>query len=230
MKVATLATVILPASAFVGPSGLRIQHRQGLDLASCSRPPFDNDDFDTLRREFTSTEPSTEKAKEIVDRTFRIFQDLNRETSPSTIEKERNQEMLCKLQKWIDRSIDISDEFSRDFPERQYSTTSSNVDQNASTTDSSPTTRSTTESFEVQLDVPGVDFSDLDLRLDESLKIVTVLGQRGGRSFSRGIALEEDVDVQQISASLKNGVLTIRAPRAKAQEKTEKRIPVVVVD
>lgn len=228
MKVVTLTSIILPAFAFVGPSGSHVQHRPTLEVAYCSRPPFDNNDnssFENLRREFSSSEESSAKqAKEIVDRTFRIFQNLNREATTSRSEQERNGELLNKLQQWLDQTIDISEELSRD----ESSPASSENDQNAVSNE--PINHSTNDSFEVQLDVPGVDFSDLDLRLDESLKIVTVVGQRGGRSFSRGVALDPNVDVEQLSASLKNGVLTIRAPKIKPPENKDKRIPVVVED
>jgi HSP20 family molecular chaperone IbpA len=258
MKTFALASLIVPATAFVPGIGMQCR---GVAIASPSRPQQqqlhyyrpspnrnDNDDdssFEDLRRQFTTPpEPSTEQVKQVVGRTFRFFQTLNREASSSTTERSRNEEILGKLQKWIERTIEFSDELSKDFPDQEgpgataVSTTNNDdsaesvplgVNANAAA-ESTFESRTTADAFEVQLDVPGVELADLDIRLDETLKIVTVLGQRGGRSFSRGVDLDAEADIQLLSATLKNGVLTLRAPKVKPPTNNLKRIPVIVVD
>jgi HSP20 family molecular chaperone IbpA len=252
MKTFALASLIVPATAFVPGIGMQCR---GVAIATPSRPqqqlhyyrssPNRNDNdssFEDLRRQFTTPpEPSTDQVKQVVGRTFRFFQTLNREASSSTTERSRNEEILGKLQKWIERTIEFSDELSKDFPDQEgpvataVSTTSNDdavplgVSANAAA-DSTFESRTTADAFEVQLDVPGVELADLDIRLDETLKIVTVLGQRGGRSFSRGVDLDAEADIRHLSATLKNGVLTLRAPKVKPPTNNLKRIPVIVED
>lgn len=241
MKTFTLASLIVPATAFMGP-GIGIQCRAPI-IADPSRhywatpnPDEYDSSFEDLRREFTpSSEPSAATVKEVVGRTFRFFQDLNREASSSQTERLRNEEVLGKLQKWIDRTIEFSDALSKDFPAPENRVVVSDYDGapvpiGANAPDIAFESRTTEDAFEVQLDVPGVELSDLDIRLDETLKIVTVLGQRGGRSFSRGVALDSEADIQQLSATLKNGVLTLRAPKVKPPTNNLKRIPIIVDD
>lgn len=284
MKHFATASLLMPATAAFVPGIMIMQHRAGVTMVPPSQPQLyyyrsrsgtndcensfssSSSSFDDLRREFTSSssEPSADQVKQVVGRTFRFFQMLNREaTSSTTTEQSRNEELLDKLQKWIERTIDVSDELTKDFGDQPSPKTesmatmssTSNTSDHAgadptpiggttnTTTNPVPTDESedntlldkknrllTADTFEVELDVPGVELVDLDIQLDESLKIVTVLGQRGGRSFSRGIALDAEADIQNLSATLKNGVLTLRAPKMKPPTPKIKRIPVVVVD
>jgi HSP20 family molecular chaperone IbpA len=246
MKTFTLVPLVVPATAFVSP-GIQIRWRdasianpswQHSHYASSPNPSEYDSSFEDLRREFTSSsEPSAGRVKEVVGRTFRFFQDLNREGSSSSTERLRTEELLGKLEKWIDRTIEFSDSLSKDFSEPNSRVASSPGSDDTTTVpiggnelDIALESRTTENAFEVQLDVPGVELADLDIRLDETLKIVTVLGQRGGRSFSRGVALDSEADIQQLSATLKNGVLTLRAPKVKPPASNLKRIPVVVAD
>jgi len=89
------------------------------------------------------------------------------------------------------------------------------------------------EKFELSIDVPGVKEEDIDVKLEDGL--LTVQGRRMASSdssqytskFSKSFSLDKTVDVDQITAELKNGVLTISAPKdIKKLEENVRRIPV----
>merc|ERR1712224_742473 len=92
------------------------------------------------------------------------------------------------------------------------------------------------EKFELSIDVPGVKEEDIDVKLEDGL--LTVQGQRMASSsdsssqfitskFSKSFSLDKTVDVEQITAELKNGVLTVSAPKdMKKLEENVRRIPV----
>jgi HSP20 family molecular chaperone IbpA len=101
------------------------------------------------------------------------------------------------------------------------------------------------EKFQLSVDVPGVEMKDLDVSIDEANGYVTVSGQRtvsstndetGSSSrysskFSQTFALDDAVDLEQLTANLKNGVLVVTAPRdLKRVEETVKRIPITGTD
>merc|ERR1712124_33178 len=75
------------------------------------------------------------------------------------------------------------------------------------------------EQFQLTMDVPGVKEEDIDIKLDDGQ--LTVQGQRtvGSESsrfsskFFRSFSLDPTVDVDSFTATLKNGVLTISAPK-----------------
>merc|ERR1712125_174009 len=90
------------------------------------------------------------------------------------------------------------------------------------------------EKFELTVDVPGVKEDDIDIKLEENL--LTVQGQRTASSessnftskFSKTFSLDQTVDVEKFTASLKNGVLTVSAPKdLEKLEANVRRIPVL---
>merc|ERR1719324_1740100 len=90
------------------------------------------------------------------------------------------------------------------------------------------------EKFELTVDVPGVKEEDIDIKLEENL--LTVQGERTSSSessqftskFSKTFSLDQTVDVDKFTASLKNGVLTVSAPKDLGKlEENVRRIPVV---
>merc|ERR1719414_1698437 len=90
------------------------------------------------------------------------------------------------------------------------------------------------EKFELTVDVPGVKEEDIDIKLEENL--LTVQGQRTASSessqftskFSKTFSLDQTVDVEKFTASLKNGVLTVSAPKdLEKLEANVRRIPVL---
>merc|ERR1712138_273947 len=90
------------------------------------------------------------------------------------------------------------------------------------------------EKFELTVDVPGVKEGDIDIKLEEGRLIVR--GQRTASSesskftskFSKTFSLDQTVDVDKFTASLKNGVLTVSAPKdLEKLEENVRRIPVM---
>jgi len=92
------------------------------------------------------------------------------------------------------------------------------------------------EIFELKVDVQGVKEENIDIKLDDGK--VTIQGQRIAMSemtlstsnFSKTFSLDSTVDVDQFTASLKNSVLIVSAPKdlAKFEEKV-RRIPIIFV-
>ncbi len=89
------------------------------------------------------------------------------------------------------------------------------------------------EEFVVTVDVPGYDSEDVDVRLsgdtlhvegsreggaDEGEEGRYIRRERRSESFSRSLRLPEPVDPDGVSASLRNGVLTITLPKERPGE------------
>jgi HSP20 family protein len=87
--------------------------------------------------------------------------------------------------------------------------------------------------FLLTVDVPGVKKEDIDIQIDDGFLIVKgrrVAGTETSRfssRFSQAFSLDRSVDVEQFSAQLNSGVLTITAPKdIKKLEESVRRIPI----
>lgn len=107
--------------------------------------------------------------------------------------------------------------------------------------------RATKDVYVLEMDLPGKTEADIDITLkDGVLTIASVkkenapaekradaaqekwlLRERTAYSFSRSFTLPEDTDMERISASFKNGVLTVTMRRNEAMKK-EKKIAIQV--
>merc|ERR1719502_1543417 len=90
------------------------------------------------------------------------------------------------------------------------------------------------EKFELKVDVPGVKEEDLDIKLDGDRRL-TIEGQRIQTSetskisstFSKTFSFDKTVEVDKFTASLKNGVLVVSAPKDQAKlEENIRKIPI----
>ena len=87
----------------------------------------------------------------------------------------------------------------------------------------------TGENFELRAEIPGLGKDDINVRIQgnyleisgtrksdapEGYKTHSV--ERGAASFSRSFTLPADVDSDKAEANLKNGVLTLKLPKAEA--------------
>jgi HSP20 family protein len=121
---------------------------------------------------------------------------------------------IANLQRLVDRVLD-EDTSERAPIERQMSLP---VD-----------VRSDDEAFTIQAFVPGLDADDLNIEVlnntvsihgefkseeDEKVKYLTCELPQG--RFSRVITLPVDVDASKVEASIKNGLLQLRVPKAEA--------------
>jgi len=96
------------------------------------------------------------------------------------------------------------------------------------------------DEFVVTADVPGFEKDDVDLRiLDDTLHIEArhersseeeaetyLRHEREHRSLSERVALPEPVDREGIEAKIKNGVLTVRLPKAEPTEASGHQIDI----
>jgi len=89
------------------------------------------------------------------------------------------------------------------------------------------------DKFELKVEVPGVKEEDIDVKIDEGR--LTVQGRRESSSessrftskFSKTFSLDKTVDADKFAATLKNGILTVSAPKdMKKLEENVRRIPV----
>ena len=84
------------------------------------------------------------------------------------------------------------------------------------------------DSFLVEAELPGVNFDEVEIHVhegdqisikgerkhDENLGITWIRRERFTGEFSRTLQLKCSVDTEAVKASLKNGVLEIRLPKA----------------
>merc|ERR1712107_463104 len=75
------------------------------------------------------------------------------------------------------------------------------------------------EKFELMVDVPGIDANDIDVNVQgehlsiKGERIVETEWSQSKSAFRQMFPLDDTVDVEKFSATLKNGVLTITAPK-----------------
>jgi HSP20 family protein len=93
----------------------------------------------------------------------------------------------------------------------------------------------TAEKFEIAVDVPGVNPSDINVSLENDGQVLTLSGKREtkkegfqySRHFSQSFALDRTVDAEKLTANLNNGVLIVSAPKdASRLENAVKKIPI----
>lgn len=87
--------------------------------------------------------------------------------------------------------------------------------------------------FQLAVDVPGVKIENIDVSLEDG--VLTVSGHREATDpnysfksrFSQSFSLDPAVDVDKFTADLKNGVLTVAAPKdLKKIEANIRKIPI----
>ena len=86
------------------------------------------------------------------------------------------------------------------------------------------------------LEVPGYDKSQIKVKVGSNKLFITgnieqdnksnTLDDYAQRNFNYVISLYEDVDQNNISSNLNNGILTIKLPRMEVKEKDAKEIPI----
>ena len=96
------------------------------------------------------------------------------------------------------------------------------------------------DGYTITVELPGVALEDVELHADDG--VLTVKGEKRSNreenegdwyfseryygAFSRSFRLPADADAAGIAASLKDGVLTITAPKKKAAAETRKKIAI----
>lgn len=96
------------------------------------------------------------------------------------------------------------------------------------------------DAFEITADMPGMDEKDVEVRTVNGGLVIKgqkkaekeeksknyYLSERNYGAFERTFGLPAGVDADKISASFKNGVLTVTLPKTAEARKSEKTIPV----
>ena len=96
------------------------------------------------------------------------------------------------------------------------------------------------KNYHISLEVPGLTEQDISLELDN--RILTIRGEKREEnetkdrhyyrvehsygSFQRVLALPDDADENDVTATIKNGLLDLSLPRKAQPEKDTKRIPI----
>ncbi|CAB9512883.1 kDa class I heat shock protein [Seminavis robusta] len=91
------------------------------------------------------------------------------------------------------------------------------------------------EQLRISMDLPGVKIEDCDVSVEDGGKVLTIRGRRRARTdessftskFSQSFSLDPMIDVDNMSANLMDGVLTVTAPKdMKRLEENIKSIPI----
>jgi len=94
------------------------------------------------------------------------------------------------------------------------------------------------KNYEINLNVPGLSETDINIEVNDD--VLTITGnkveknetkdkqfyriERSYGSFKRTLSLPDDVKVDEISAALKEGILTLNMPRSEQPKKDVRRI------
>lgn len=95
--------------------------------------------------------------------------------------------------------------------------------------------------YKVEAELPGLGKEDVTLEMDEESLVIKasketanedkgegyVRKERGSMSFYRQIHLPEDVDIDQVSAKMEDGVLRIVLPKKNMKESGRKKLDIM---
>ncbi|MFW6143952.1 MAG: Hsp20/alpha crystallin family protein, partial [Candidatus Natronoplasma sp.] len=96
------------------------------------------------------------------------------------------------------------------------------------------------DKYRVEAEIPGIDKDDIEIELrDDSLVIEAekeeeteeegedyLRRERGFKSFYRKLPLPEEVNPEEVAASLENGILSIDMPKKEPEKKKGKKIEI----
>ncbi|WP_457607700.1 Hsp20/alpha crystallin family protein [Nitratifractor sp.] len=101
-------------------------------------------------------------------------------------------------------------------------------------------TREADDAYYIEVDLPGVKKEDISIDVKDN--VLTISGERKVEEerkndefyrvesfygkFERSFSLPEDVDADKIEAEAKDGVLTVRIPKAQSVDKAPKKIEI----
>jgi HSP20 family protein len=89
--------------------------------------------------------------------------------------------------------------------------------------------------FQIQMDLPGIKPSDMNIELVDDANVLRVYGSRkltkddktvSEAYFEKRFSVGENVDINQVTANLSDGVLTLVVPKQEAVEKPVVKIPI----
>ena len=210
-----------------------------------------NDDFAPSDRDREANKEFLEKSKEWVDRLYEAQEDIDEERSTdkdpaSSQQQNKDSSNPETTNEWYDMAKR---------PDSTVGKESGNPGTLEGTEESPPVltkpetpyseNRSDDMMFQVAVDLPGVEREDIDISFkDDFLTIVAERrpsleydegeGEEEGRQrrvgqgrkfMKRFVLVEGEVDIDQIDASLKNGILVVSAPKKAKVEEEEDEAP-----
>jgi HSP20 family protein len=97
----------------------------------------------------------------------------------------------------------------------------------------SPQFLETEEAFLASLDMPGVNFSDINIELEDNRLMISAERKNpfdktgeGAKKYSQIFTLPKNIEEEKINAHYENGVLSLTLPKM-ADHKTKKKIQVI---
>lgn len=196
-------------------------------------------------------EVDKEAVKKWVDKAFNLASEWNEDFSPTDQDREANKELLDKSRDWVDRLYNAQEEVSAagtTEADTEVNTGDEAIDKTTTNAEASnqdpqdpkllkPETpysenRSNDVMFQIAVDLPGVERSDIDISLQGDFMAIEAErrpnedGQSGRKYMKKFVFIVEEVDVDQIDATLKNGILVVSAPKKQKEEEQPRKIEI----
>ena len=200
------------------------QQLDGIDLMTMGSKPFLDPFFKKVDKDV---------AKKWVDRAFDLASEFNNDFSDTSEERENMDEILQKSRDWVNGMCNETSSTQQPDSAEQRPSTSKKT-KRAFPEIPNAENRSNEESFQVAIDLPGVERADVDVALDGDFLVIEATRRSSKatgsederqpiREYRKKIAfVEQEVDMDQLEANLSNGVLLISAPKKKATENKRK--------
>merc|ERR1712224_584672 len=216
-----------------------------------------SDSFFTKRNMADTVSVDKEIMKKWVERGFDFASYFNKDFSATSRERELSEKILKKSRDWVNHMYKLVEESSKSEKESTTNTENDNGNDkhnnansesqsssskeggNANTEETNsvsvtPNTenRSTDKSFQVAVDLPGVERSKIEVAFEEDFLTIVAIREsdHGGKpnlTYQKRFAIVEDeVDMDKIDATLKNGVLLVTIPKKKIETKPKRQITI----
>merc|ERR1712008_229487 len=193
-------------------------------------------------------------AKKWIEKAFDLAFEFNQDFTDVQGERDATEEILQKSRDWVaglyeeeDKETEQQTTADHDASNKWSSTDRSDTspvspERNSEEPEKKPTeiasetpdseNRSNEKFFEVSIDLPGVDRTDIDISIKEDYLFVRA--ERKTRSdgekyrvYTKEIPFpDNEVDMDKFEASFKNGVLVVSAPKLEPRVEKMRKIPI----
>lgn len=91
------------------------------------------------------------------------------------------------------------------------------------------------DKYRIAVDVPGIKASDMSVELEDNGKVLRISGGRklvkdgetSETKFVKRFTIGNNIDIDNLSANLSDGVLVLTAPKKKEEEKQVRKIAII---
>merc|ERR1712224_262176 len=200
--------------------------------------------YDPFKRVISET-LDKDTAKKWIDKTFDLASEFNKDFATIPNERETNdrnlrqtRDLLVSVFDGIYDDEDHTDTTEDNMKEPSEQTDDSSKNANIGTVPKKPVesvsetpnleNRSNEKKFSVAIDLPGVNRADVEISIEDDLLVLSAkrdIESDGSRVriYTTNITIPENqIDVDKLEATMKNGVLVITAPKHKPSEKRRK--------